>query len=199
MEMTDYKWDRVIIDADFAIKMNKVTDVNAIQDYIPLFVGMLYIHEHVYENEILVPKRTRDQVDVLIEQGRAEIISVLSFEGDPFGKMVYEETINLLKSADPKTVEEGKNWGETVSIAFAKAKGINYFLSDERNLQELLDEYINNQTSQDINTIRIRNFITAMKEAGHKRKEAYKLWMASHKKDQVDWAKKMFEDQIWPI
>ena len=138
MEMTDYKWDRVIIDADFAIKMNKITDVNAIQDYIPLFVGMLYIHEHVYENEILVPKRTRDQVDVLIEQGRAEIISVLSFEGDPFGKMVYEETINLLKSADPKTVEEGKNWGETVSIAFAKAKGINYFLSDERNLLDVV-------------------------------------------------------------
>ncbi|GLB61874.1 hypothetical protein [Cytobacillus sp. NCCP-133] len=69
MEMTDYKWDRVIIDADFAIKMNKSTDVHAIQDYIPLFVGMLSIHEHVYENEILVPKRTRDQVDVLIKQG----------------------------------------------------------------------------------------------------------------------------------
>lgn len=39
MGTTDYKWDRVIIDADFAIKMNKITDVDAIQTYIPLFVG----------------------------------------------------------------------------------------------------------------------------------------------------------------
>ena len=97
MEMTNYKWDSVMIDADFAIKMNKLRDIKAIEAYIPFFVRKLYIHEHVYENEILTPKRTKDQIDNLIKQNEAEIVSIESFNGDEISKMIYQETINISK------------------------------------------------------------------------------------------------------
>ena len=40
MEMTDYKWDKAIIDTDFAFKMNNLRDCNAIVEYLSVFVGL---------------------------------------------------------------------------------------------------------------------------------------------------------------
>src|SRR5690554_8058072 len=121
MEMTEYKWDKAIIDTDFALKMNNLRDCNAIVEYLSAFVEKLYIHEYVYENEILTPKRTKDQINELVEQGKAEIVNISYFDRDEYSKMIYKDTINLLKTADPDTIERRKNWGETLSIAFAKA------------------------------------------------------------------------------
>lgn len=198
MEMTDFKWDSAIIDTDFTFKMNNIRDVNAIEEYVPLFVGKLYIHEYVYQNEILTPKRAREQIDNLIANGKAEIVSIADFDDD-FSKLVYTEIIGLMKRADPQTVEKGKNWGETVSIAYAKAKGLHYFFSDERDLQNLLDEHINSGNNEDIKTIRVIDFIFAMKEARYKRKAAYRLWMAAHGQNNLEWAKEKFREDIWPL
>jgi hypothetical protein len=60
---------------------------------------------------------------------------------------------------DPETRENGKNWGETVSVAFAFASGIPFILSDERELQELLNKELNSGTDKDILVIRLRDFI----------------------------------------
>jgi hypothetical protein len=49
MEMTEYKWDKAIIDTDFALKMNNLRGCNAIVEYLSAFVEKLYIHEYVYE------------------------------------------------------------------------------------------------------------------------------------------------------
>ena len=90
METTKYKWDKAIIDTDFALKMNNLRDCNAIVEYLSAFVEKLYIHEYVYENEILTPKRTKDQINELVEQGKAEIVNISYFDRDEYSKMIYD-------------------------------------------------------------------------------------------------------------
>ncbi|MEN6326738.1 MAG: hypothetical protein ABFD18_11110 [Syntrophomonas sp.] len=77
------------------------------------------------------------------------------------------------------TVAGHKNWGEIVSIAFAKAVGINYFLSDESGLQEIIDEHINldMEGTDDIRVIRVEDFFEWMKDAGVERKVIKLAWL----------------------
>ncbi len=49
------KCDVAILDADFAIKVGRFKNVNIIEEIIPRFVEVLYIHKYVYDNEILTP------------------------------------------------------------------------------------------------------------------------------------------------
>lgn len=138
MVMIEYKWDKAMLDTDFAIKMNHLNEIDAIVEYLSALVGKIYIHEYVYENEILTPRRIKEQIDHLVTEHKAEIVGIDYFNDD-YSKLVYEDTKTLLKNADPNTIVEGKNWGEILSVAFAKATAMRYILSDERNLQEFLD------------------------------------------------------------
>lgn len=168
-----------------------------------MLVGKVYIHRYIYETEILTPKRIREQIDKLIEQEKAEIVDLSSLPSS-LEKALYQEIVTLLKEADAQTKEIGKNWSETVSLAYAKASNIPYFLSDEKDLQRLADDFLNNENDQDIQVIRVRDFILALKEAGFKRKEAQMLWLVANfdptrKGESREWAKMVFNKDLWPL
>ncbi|UZH06064.1 hypothetical protein [Heyndrickxia coagulans] len=111
--------------------------------------------------------------------------------------------MTLLEHADSETKWHGKNWGETVSIAYAFAKQIPFILSDESNLQSLLDQYLNSGGEKDIFVIRLRDFITGLKEKGADRKEAFGIWCQAYadqkNPNRLEWAKRFFKEQLWPI
>lgn len=200
--MTDCIWEEAIMDTDFAFKLEKVKQFNAIETYIPQLVNTLYIHRYVYENEILVPLRTKEQINKLIDQKRAVIVEAETLKlEDPLLAKIYQQTIYHLETVEEETKQYGKNWGEIVSIAYARAKGIPFIFSDESKLQELLDNEVNSEKEDDLLVIRLRDFILAMKEKGLKRKEAYIIWCAAHQenKGQLEWAKKIFKEELWAI
>lgn len=57
--MIDWIWEEAMLDTDFALKLEKVQRFNAIEQYIPQLINNLYIYRYVYDNEILIPKRTK--------------------------------------------------------------------------------------------------------------------------------------------
>lgn len=197
------KWERALLDADFSLKLGRLEGSNAIEEYIGVLVGKLYVHRHIYEAEILTPRSVKMQIDRLISRGKAEIVD-LSTLSTSLEKVLYQENVKLLKNADPLTKEKGKNWGETVSLAYAKTSSIPYFLSDEKSLQSLADEYLNTNSENRITVIRLKDFIFALKEAGFKRKECQLLWLVANfdpvrKEESRKWAKKVFNEEIWRI
>lgn len=197
------KWEKALLDADFSFKLGQLTNMNVIEDYVGELVGTIYMHRHIYEREILTPRSVKEQIDRLIAKGKAEIVD-LSTLPSSLEKSLYHEMVTLLKSADAETKELGKNWGETVSLAYAKVSGIPYFLSDEKSLQALADEYLNTDAQHSITIIRLKDFILALKEAGYKRKECQMLWLVanfdpSRKEQSRDWAKKVFSEELWPL
>lgn len=66
------KIQAAIIDADFAFKIGKYESQDLIVEILPKLVDRLYVHKHVYDNEILTPKRVKDQLDKLIYKGNSE-------------------------------------------------------------------------------------------------------------------------------
>lgn len=197
------KWEKALLDADFSFKLGQLTNMNVIEDYVGELVGTIYMHRHIYEREILTPRSVKEQIDRLIAKGKAEIVD-LSTLPSPLEKSVYHEMVTLLKSADAETKELGKNWGETVSLAYAKVSGIPYFLSDEKSLQALADEYLNTDEQHSITIIRLKDFILALKEAGYKRKDCQMIWLVanfdpSRKEQSREWVKKVFNEELWPL
>lgn len=195
------KWEKALIDADFSFKLGKLEHEDALIKYVGALVDKIYIHRYIYDTEILTPKRVRAQIDQLITQDRAEIVDLSSLPS-ALEKALYQEVVKLLKQADTKTREMGKNWGETVSLAYAKASSIPYFLSDEKDLQQLADDFLNNENAQDIQVIRVRDFILALKEAGFRRKECQMLWLVANfdperKEESREWAKEVFNQELW--
>jgi hypothetical protein len=184
-----------IIDADFALKIGKTQQIKAIQDIVPELIGLLFVHEHVYNNEILFPASVKGEIDKLICQRRAQVVSRknVADEGNT-NLLVYDETVTLLESVIDETMPGKKNWGEIVSIAYARSMGISFFLSDESALQGILNEYVNsgNNDPKDIHIIRILDFISWMKKADLERKVALVVWVASGK------PKDYFQKEIWP-
>ncbi|WP_298830127.1 hypothetical protein [uncultured Planococcus sp.] len=196
------KWESALLDADFTFKMGKLDQEKIIVTHVGALIEKIYIHRHIYEKEILTPQSVRNQIDELLENGKAEIVD-LSTLPTQVEKVLYQDMITLLKETDPSTRENGKNWGETVSLAYAKANNIPYFLSDESTLQSIADEYLNSGNEQDIKVIRVKDFILALKEAGYKRKECKKIWLVatfdpSRKIESREQAKKAFDEEIWP-
>lgn len=173
------KIDKAIIDADFALKLGRLQKYRILEVYLPECIELLYIHEHVYMNEILIPPIVKGQIDKLVENGQAQIVnrSLIAAE-NPDGLDIYDETQELLRHNIKDTVVGHKNWGEIVSIAFCKAMEINYFLSDESKLQEIIDEHINldMEGTESIRVIRVTDFFGWMREAGVERKVIKVAW-----------------------
>lgn len=143
------------MDADFAIKLGRIRKYKVIEELLPIYVETLLIHEYVYSNEILTPKSTKEQIDKLIVNDRAEIVNVDTISKlGPTSLILYENTIEKLRK-EKKTRESGNHWGEIVSIAFAQTANIPYFLSDESDQQA----FINHNFSTPIQVVRIENLV----------------------------------------
>ena len=77
----------------------------------------------------------------------------------------------------------------------AKTKSIPYFVTDEKNLQPIIDRILNTGMS-DIVCIRIEDVIQRIRSGevkGFKRKEAKALWRMSGKETGI------FDKNIWPV
>ena len=70
----------------------------------------------------------------------------------------------ILKKYMIGTKEEGKNWGEVVSLSMAKTLNISYFVSDEKEIQPIINTHLNSGNEYDITVIRIENIINWIKE-----------------------------------
>ncbi len=192
------RYQAAILDADFAIRVGQTEVINVIGELLPQFCTTLYVHRYVFENEILFPPLVRQRITALIEAGLAAIVDreYIERQGDSLAAAVYDETVQLLGSVDPDTKVRGKNWGEVVSLALAKAMNIPVFLSDESGAQSLVDEYLNlseemPEAAGNILVVRVRDFVAWMRDKGLPRKQGRVLWIAAGKpRDGFD--------RIWP-
>jgi len=82
-----------------------------IGDLLPKFCGKLYVHRHVFENEILFPSLVKQRINDLLSANLAEVVDRESVEqrGGPLALEVYDATVEMLRNADKKTEENGKN------------------------------------------------------------------------------------------
>lgn len=192
------------IDADFAIKVGQFLKRDVIVDVLPKLVGVLFIHEYVFEKEILIPQRVKDQLNVLVQMGRAKIVDHPAIdEISPDAFHLYQETIKVLASLD-ETKSEGKHWGEVVTLAAAKVLNVPFMLSDESRLQMLVDDAINSNNPNrnspgDIQVYRISDMIKAMREIGEDRKTAMAIWLLSGNKADANRRKEIFKRELWPF
>lgn len=202
------KVNKAIIDADFALKLGQLEKYRILETYLPESVELLYVHEHVYNNEILMPPIVKAQIEKLIQNGRAQIVdrNLIAAE-NPEALDIYDETQDLLSQNMEDTVIGHKNWGEIVSLAFCKAMGINHFLSDESKLQDIIDQHLNlNMNGTDnIRVIRVTDFLICLKEAGVDRKVIKLAWLFyenlkdnTTRKD-IEKIKEWFDTEFWPV
>ena len=181
------RYQAAVLDADFAIKVGMVENINIIGELLPQFSERLYVHRHVFDNEILFPPRIKQQIGGLLEAGCVILVDrqyVEQLRG-PAAALLYDAIVQVLRTADPATKQLGKNWGEVVSLAFAKVMNVPIFLSDDGGAQRLVDEHLNlgedAAAPGNIRVVRIQDFICWMKEKGFRRGEGKVVWRVANK------------------
>ena len=95
--------EKVILDADFCIKVGRFEGLLLLQEVIPVIAQKAYIHQYVYEDEILMPRSAKQQVKRLIDSGQAELIDESSFSSAE--QVIFAATRDSLKRAMIGTVE----------------------------------------------------------------------------------------------
>ena len=184
------KLERIIVDADFCIKIGASPKYRYLERILPELAETVYIHKKVYD-EIIFPACAKEQIDVLRKQGVLEIIDENSL--DPLEKVVYQGTYQSLANVMINPKRPKKNQGETCSLA--KTKSIPYFATDEMELQPIIDKILNTGMN-DIICLRIEDVIQRIRLgeiSGFKRKEAKVLWRLAGKRTDV------FDKDIWAI
>lgn len=192
------KYKKIILDADICIKLGQFTNekLKFLQELIPLIAEKAYIHKYVYDEEILTPNVVKNQIDNLIGDNIVEILSEedLSIQE----KDNYDSICNTLKPYMINPQKPRKNLGELKTISMAKVKSIPYFVSDEGNLQGIIDTHVNIGLEEDIKVLRVKDLLLWIKEnniPGIKRKTAKAIWTVAIGKDKIDY----FNNEIWPI
>ena len=194
-------FDKAILDADFCIRLGRFEKLNFLETIIPIIAKEVYIHKYVYEDEILVPINSKNQIKRLIEKGNIVIIDENTF--DTLERNIFDSTRDKLKRVMVKE-EKGKNWGEVLSLSCAKVLGIPIFMSDELNLQPIIDTQLNTDISGNITVFRVKDIIEWIKnnpQCKIDRKTAKSIWLtATSDKNRVtiEESKEVFI-AIWPI
>lgn len=186
------KLEKIIIDADICIKMGGSTKYRYLEILLPIIAENIYMHKVVYD-EIMMPTSAKEQVDILIQKGKLELI-----DEEQLGKIeriIYDATFKSLANVMINPNKSKKNAGEVSSLAMAKTKSIMYFGTDEKDLQTIIDEKLNIGIDN-IYCIRIIDIIKMIRDGkleGLKRKEAKALWRLAGKS--TEW----FDKDIWPL
>lgn len=187
------KFKRIIIDADFCIKVGASQKYRYLERLLPELAEKAYIHRIVYD-EIMVPACAKEQVNMLVQQKVLEIVDENNLEVTE--NIVYQGAYEALARVMINSRKPKKNQGETHSLAMAKAKSIPYFVTDEMKLQPIVDRILNSGTGEDILCVRIEDVILMMKSGsleGFKRKEAKVLWRLAGKSTEI------FDRDIWRV
>ena len=73
--------DNAILDADFCIRIGSFKSIKLLEIVIPVIVKQAYIHQYVYNDEILIPASAKEQIKSLVNSGQVEILDDSTFTG----------------------------------------------------------------------------------------------------------------------
>lgn len=183
--------DKMIIDADLCIKLGGSDKYRYLYDILPLVAKTIYMHTHAY-GEVMMPLSAVNQLHDLISDGKVELVNESSL--DSLERVVFDAAYCNLEKVMIDPNRPNKNKGETCSLAYAKAKSIPVFATDEMNLQPIIDSQLN-VGIDDITCIRIVDIIEKAHsgEIDIPRKVCKALWLVAGKK------KEIFDSDIWPV
>ena len=192
--------DKVLLDADICFKLGRFISSQFIARIIPHVADEVFIHEYVYERELMTNVTGKPQLEVLV---KANVITVLE-EGQlsVSDKESYNSTVELLCQVmkGKNSFYDNEHRGEIVSLAMAKTVGIPIFMTDEKNLQPIIDSKLNTGVGNDIHVFRLIDLILFIKSNLNKeikRKEARSLWCGSYDKKYFETNKLKFDNEIW--
>lgn len=191
--------ESLILDADICIKIGRFKGTPILELIIPNLTQKAYIHRYVYENEIIIPITAKEQLDNLIKKDVVEIVNENSL--NPIEKKFYDATVQKLKGVMIGTKEEGKNWGEVLSLSIAKTMGIPIFMTDESQLQTIINRQLNTGTDNDIKVFRMPDLVKWIKEhpeCGFNRKATRAIWCATRDRNYIEQHKEIFNKKLWP-
>lgn len=182
---------KMIIDADLCIKLGGSDKYRYLYDILPLVSSEIYMHEHAH-NEVMMPSSAVRQLQDLIRENKVALVSENSLENA--NRAIYNAAMRKLSALmiDPR--RPNKNKGEVCSLAYAKATGIPYFATDERDLQPIINSQLNTGIN-DISCVRIVDIVCMARdgEISLSRKVTKAMWFLTGK------SKEYFDTQIWPI
>lgn len=117
------KLKRIIVDADFCIKVGASPKYRYLEKVLAELAEKVYIHKIVYD-EIIIPACAKEQINTLLEQRIVEIIDERCL--NPSEKIIYQGVYQSLANVMINPKSPRKNRGETCSLAMAKTKSIPY-------------------------------------------------------------------------
>ena len=181
----------MIVDADLCIKLGSSEKYRFLYDVLPLVAKKIYMHTHAH-GEVMMPSSAVRQLGELVSEGKVELVNESGLGKQD--RAIYDAAFKNLAMVmiDPR--RPNKNRGEACSLAYAKAKGIPVFATDEANLQPIIDSQLNTGID-DITCIRIVDIIKKAhdKKIDISRKICKALWIVAGKD------KNLFDSDIWPI
>ena len=182
--------DAMIIDADICVKLGRSEKYKLLYEILPLVSKKIYMHKHAF-GEVMLPGSAVEQLKALISEGKVQVVS--ESELDEKDLAVFEASYANLAQVMIDPDRPNKNKGETCSLAYAKATGIPFFATDERNLQPIIDTLLNTGIN-DIVCLRIIDFVKKARDGEIKIKRKYckTLWAIAGK------SKEIFDSKIWP-
>ncbi|MDD7270853.1 MAG: hypothetical protein PUH25_03115 [Spirochaetales bacterium] len=189
--------DKIIVDADFCLKLGGSEKYRFLFEILPLIAHEIYMHSHAF-GEVRYPASASKQLSDLISKGKVRIVDQSTLS--PADRAVYDMSFRALERVMINPIKPNKNRGEACSLAYAKATGIPIFATDEAHLQPIIDLVLNTGID-DITCLRIRNVVEMIRDGkiDLSRKYAKALWRIAYNNKNVTNANDIFDREIWPL
>ena len=183
--------DKMMVDADLCIKLGGSNKYRYLYDVLPLIAKQIYMHTHAYA-EVMMPSSAVNQLRDLVSEEKVKLVNESGLNSRE--RVIFDAAYKNLERVMMDPRRPNKNKGETCSLAYAKAKSIPIFATDERNLQPIIDAQLNTGMN-DITCIRIVDIIEKAHngELSISRKLCKALWLVAGKRKDV------FDKDIWPV
>lgn len=200
--MINKQFDTIILDADICLKLGGYDGIQVLEKIIPLVSKKAYIHKYVYNEELLIPAKVKKQLKKLIE--KEQLVKIDEDDLEAVERMMYESNVQILCKAMKGTEQlvDSEHKGEIISLAMAKVLDIPIFMSDEKDLQPIIDLKLNTGIGSKINVFRLQHVITWIKNNPNcevTRKDARKIWCGAYDKKKIDFYKDRFNQELWPL
>ena len=104
------KFKRIIVDADFCIKVGASQKYRYLERLLPELAEKAYIHRIVYD-EIMVPACAKEQINMLVQQRVLEIVDE---------KIVYQDAYEAFAHVMINSRKPKKNQGETIPLQWQR-------------------------------------------------------------------------------
>ena len=190
------------MDSDICFKFGRYAKIKVLNQILPHISNEVYIHEYVLQTELKTKENGRVQLEQLIALHQLTVLREQDLSKDQ--KRMYDGNISLLCQVmkGVPTYTDRKHFGEICFLAMAKTLQIPIFMTDEMNLQPIIDSKLNSGISDNINVFRLLDLMFWIKEhpeCGINRKEAKFIWCGSYDKKYLSYYKGKFENEIWPL